>query len=105
MWVSIECRELRIAQRMRLVFACPETLVEMVHEIGRTEVAHVPLAHDDGRRSGIDQCARQANDTVARDLTEAGGATAERDEIGMQVETEYLADLEPAILPFACAEN
>src|SRR6185295_3893309 len=90
---------------MRLVVTRHETFVESLHQVGRAEITHVPLADDDRRRARIDQGTRQTGDAIARNLAEARRTTAQRHEICVQVEPKDLRNLEPTIFALARPED
>jgi hypothetical protein len=73
--------------------------VEGSHETGGGAVVHLPEAHHEARRAGVEEGLRQADQTLAADLlAEAGLAAGEDDQIGGQVEVQDLVRIEQAVL-------
>ena len=91
-------RQLRAAQRLRLVGHSLQRSIQVRHQPRRRFVGHVPQRGDDRRRSRVQKRARQPDDTVTRDCAETRATRREHDEIGIQLNPVNLTRGQPSVV-------
>ena len=91
-------RQLRTAQRLRLIRHPLQRAIQARHQSRRRFVGHVPQRGDDRWRPRIEKRARQPDDAVAGHCAETRATHRKHDEVRIQLNLVNLTSRQPSIV-------
>src|SRR5688572_25881348 len=98
---------LALCGRQRLCFTVPacKASVEAIDQEGRRPIADIPVADDNRRRTGIDERACEAEDSIPGQTPKPCRATAQHHEIRLELQSEDFIDAQVAVVAGTLSEN